>query len=87
MNIIDLKDIQRTDSPIYYRRFYSGILLIEIMAKVVERKIDFKIEMMPTGKKDISITFEQPVDYPLVPLMRELKKYLEELDRSGGLPV
>jgi hypothetical protein len=87
MKIIDLKDIQRTDSPIYYRRFYSGVLSMEIMAKTVESKIDFKIEMMPTGKKDISITFDQPVDYPLVPLMKELKKYLDELDRSGQLPV
>jgi hypothetical protein len=42
---------------------------------------------MPTVKKDISITFDQPVDYPVVPLMRELKKYLNELDRNGELPV
>ncbi len=87
MKIIALKDIERTDSPIYYRRFYSGLLIMDIMAKVVERKINFKIEHMPTGKKDISVTFEQPVDYPLVPLMKELKKYLDELDSIGELPV
>jgi hypothetical protein len=60
---------------------------MEIMAKTIERKIDFKIEIMPTGKKDISITFDKPVDYPLVPLMKELKTYLDELDRCGDLPV
>ncbi len=63
------------------------MLLVEIMAKMVERKIDFKIELMPTGKKHISVTFEQPIDYPLVPLLKELKPYLDELDRSGQLPV
>jgi hypothetical protein len=87
MKIINLEDIQRTDSPIYYRRFYSGVLTMEIMAKTIERKIDFKIELMPTGKKDIVVTFDKTVDYPVVPLMRELKKYLDELDRSGQLPV
>lgn len=87
MKIIGLNKIQRTDSPIYYRRFYSGVLTMEIMSKTVEKKIDFKIELMPTGKKDISVTFEQPVDYPLVPIMKELKPYLDELDRSGQLPV
>ncbi len=87
MKIIDLRDIERTDSPIYYRRFYSGVLHVEIMAKMLERKIDFMIELMPTGKKHISVTFEQPIDYPLVPLLKELKPYLDELDRSGQLPV
>lgn len=87
MKIIDLKQIERKDTPIYYRRFYSGLITMEILNKHIDRKIDFKIEMMPTGKKDISITFEQPVDYPVVPLMRELKQYLDELDKSGKLPV
>ncbi len=87
MKIISLNDVQRTDSPIYYRRFYSGVLSVEIMDKTVKRKIDFKIEHMPTGKKHISVTFEQPVDYPLVPLMKKLKLYLDELDTSGQLPV
>jgi hypothetical protein len=87
MKIIGLRDITRTDSPIYYRRFYSGVLTLEIMAKTVDRKIDFRIELMPTGKKEIAITFDQPVDYPLVPLTKELKVYLDELDKTGQLPV
>lgn len=87
MKIIGLKNIERKDTPIYYRRFYSGLISLEILNKNVDRKIDFKIEIMPTGKKDISITFEQPVDYPVIPLMRELKQYLEDLDRTGKLPV
>ncbi len=87
MKIIGLKEVHRKDTPIYYRRYYSGLVTMEILNKHVDRKIDFKIETMPTGKKDISITFEKPVDYPVVPLMRELKHYLNELDKSGKLPL
>jgi hypothetical protein len=87
MKILGLKNIKRSDSPIYYRRFYSGTISMEILAKTVDRKIDFRIEIMPMGNKEIAVTFDQPVDYPMVPLMKELKLYLEELDKSGQLPV
>ncbi|QQO07529.1 hypothetical protein [Breznakiella homolactica] len=87
MQIIELKDIVRKDHPIYYRRFYTGTIVMEILSKTVERHIDFSVEIMPTGKKEINVTFDQPVDYPMVPLLKKLKTYIDDFDRSGGLPV
>jgi hypothetical protein len=87
MRVLELRDVQRKDTPIYYRRFYTGTLVLELMQKNVERGIDFSVELMPTGHKHITIAFDQPVDYPMVPLLREIKSYIDELDRKGGLPL
>jgi hypothetical protein len=86
MKVLQVKDIERKDVPIYYRRLFSGILVLELLNKTVERAINFTIETKPTGVRDILVTLAEPVDYPLVPLMKEVKKYLNELDDSGGLP-
>jgi hypothetical protein len=86
MKVLSVRDIVRKDVPIYYRRLFSGIAVLELVDQSVERKIDFSIETKPTGQNEISVTFIDPVDYPLVPLVRETKKFLDALDKSGGLP-
>jgi len=86
MKIVQIKDIVRKEVPIYYRRLYSGIAEFELLSKSEERFIDFTIEVKPTGQKDVFVTMPEPVDYPLVPLMRELKKFLVDLDDTGKLP-
>ena len=84
MKIKQIKNIVRKDVPIYYRRLFSGAL--ELMGKDLERNIDFTIETLPTGMNQVSVTIAEPVDYPLVPLMRELKQFISTLDETGGLP-
>jgi hypothetical protein len=86
MKIQAIKDIKRKDVPIYYRRLFSGVAEIELLNKTVERGIDFSIETKPTGQKEISLTLAETVDYPLIPLMRELKNYINDLDEKGALP-
>jgi hypothetical protein len=86
MKILAIKDIERKDVPIYYRRLFTGVAVLDLLNKNVERRIDFLIETKPTGHKEISITLIEPVDYPLVPLMKELKNYVFSLDDSGDLP-
>ncbi|MDR0558347.1 MAG: hypothetical protein LBG43_10890 [Treponema sp.] len=86
MQILEIKNIVRKDVPIYYRMYYSGIASMKLINKSVERKIDFSIETKPTGQKEILITIADPVDYPLIPLIRELKKHIDHLDANGNLP-
>lgn len=86
MKILSLKNVIRKDVPIYYRRLFSGVAVLELIKEPVERRIDFSIETKPTGAKEITITFIDAVDYPLIPLKRELKKFIDHLDVSGGLP-
>jgi hypothetical protein len=55
MQILEIKNIIRKDVPIYYRRLYSGMVVMQMINKSVERKIDFSIETKPTGQKEILI--------------------------------
>jgi hypothetical protein len=86
MKIRQIKNIVRKDVPIYYRRLFTGSLEIELLGKNFERHIDFTIETMPTGVNQVSVAIAEPLDYPLVPLMRELKQFIINLDETGGLP-
>jgi len=86
MKIISIKDMIRKDIPIYYRKLYTGVAVIEMNNGPEDYRIDFSIEYKPTGQKDITVTFIDKIDYPLIPISRELKKFISELETSGALP-
>jgi len=85
MNVVAIKDVVRKDIPIYYRLLYTGVVTIEL-AKAADYRIDFSIEIKPTGKKEINVTFLDEVDYPLVPVLREMKKMIDTMHSNGELP-
>ncbi|MDR0524872.1 MAG: hypothetical protein LBG90_03270 [Spirochaetaceae bacterium] len=87
MRILAIKDVIRKDTPIYYRRFFSGVASIEFLSNTMDRRIDFFIETLPTGHKQIIVTLAEPVDYPLVPLIKALKTTIDALDTDGKLPL
>ena len=87
MKITAIKDLIRKDVPIYYRRLFSGILIIELIDKTVESGIDFTVETKPTGINEVIINRMDNVDYPLLPLTKEVKKFISILDGTGGLPA
>jgi len=86
MKVVEIKSISRKDVPIYYRRLYTGIAVVELINGNAEASIEFQVEHMPTGQKVVAITALEDVDYPLVPLHKELKKFIEALDSDGSLP-
>jgi len=86
MKIITLKDMIRKDVPIYYRKLYTSVAVIELNNKQNEYRIDFSMEIKPTGQKEFNVNFIDAVDYPLVPVVKELKKYIAELEAADGLP-
>ncbi|MDR0403066.1 MAG: hypothetical protein LBH35_05690 [Treponema sp.] len=86
MKILEFKNIVRKDVPIYYRRLFSGTAVLELVNKPIDLPLNFSIEDKPTGSKEIIVTLNEKVDYPLVPLINELKKYIDNLDASGALP-
>jgi hypothetical protein len=86
MTVAAIKDIIRKDIPIYYRLLYTGVATIELSGKQADYRIDFSIEIKPTGKKEITVTFLDEVDYPLVPILREMKKMIDAMHSNGELP-
>ncbi|MDR1468106.1 MAG: hypothetical protein LBT00_02305 [Spirochaetaceae bacterium] len=86
MTVKQLKNIVRKDVPIYYKMFYNAVAEIELPGQVVETAIEFSLEMKPTGVKEIVVTVEDGIDYPLVPLKAALKAVILALDRDAKLP-
>ncbi|MCL2834590.1 MAG: hypothetical protein FWD78_15580 [Treponema sp.] len=86
MKIIEIKNIVRKDVPIYYKRFYKGNLVLDIMDKQDEIPVEFSIEHKPTGHTEIEASFAKEINYPLVPLMKELKTFIADLESNRKLP-
>ena len=86
MKVISIKDMIRKDYPIYYRKLYTGVAVIELNKGPADYRIDFSIEYKPTGQKDIAVIFIDAIDYPLIPINRELKKIISDMESKDGLP-
>lgn len=86
MKILEIKDIQCDEVPLYYRRKYKGCAVIEIPLRVVETPIDFIIETGPTGKQDIQVMLQGAIEYPLLPVLKSLKSFVISMDKEGQLP-
>jgi hypothetical protein len=86
MRIVTIKDIIRKDVPIYYRLLYTGVAVIELKADPADFRIDFSVEIKPTGQIEVGVTFLDEVDYPLLPVIKELKVLIETMHTNGTLP-
>lgn len=87
MTVVDIKEMVRKDVPIYYRRMYDGKAVVEFAGQKHDMKINWTIETSPLGIKETVISMTEKIDYPLLPLIREIKKKIESLDSEGKLPL
>jgi hypothetical protein len=86
MKVVEIKGLERKDLPIYYRREFCGQAVLELMDKTQEKRLEFVIEHKPMGGVDIHVSLLDPVDYPLLPIVKSLKTFILELDKRGNLP-
>jgi hypothetical protein len=87
MKVLEIRQLIRKDVPIYYRRLFSGTLVVELVeGKTSEGAIDFIVETKPTGINEVIVTCMPKIDYPLIPLKKEVNKFITILDETGGLP-
>jgi len=86
MKVVDISNIQRKENLLYYRREYSGEATIELLANTLVAPIDFVLEQRPIGGYAVHVSLADSVDYPLVPIVSELKAFIAELDLKGVLP-
>ncbi len=86
MRIVDLQNISRKETPIFYRRVYTAQAVIESNGNRSEKKVQFAVEHRPVGGVDIQIESLDKLDYPLIPVVRELKTFITDLDKRGSLP-
>jgi hypothetical protein len=86
MKVMNVKDIVRKDIPIYYRLLYTGVAVVELANGISDYRIDFSIEVKPTGQIEVGVSFLDTIDYPLVPVTKELKNHITTMHINGTLP-
>ncbi len=85
MKLSEIANIIKKDIPLHYRNEYTANAVFDLGGKTLSRRIEFVVEMSPIGAKDIRINFVDPIDYPLVPVLKSLKEEIHLLDRKGSL--
>ncbi|HTH13364.1 MAG TPA: hypothetical protein VMB23_03135 [Spirochaetia bacterium] len=86
MQLNQIADIVKKKVALHYRNEYSANAVFDLAdGKSLVRRIEFVVEMSPLGSKDIRINFVDPIDYPLVPVLKSLKDQITVLDRKGSL--
>jgi hypothetical protein len=86
MQVIELRDLRRKDTPLHYIREFQALAVLETSTGPREAPLAFTVERKPIGPPDISVRFLEEPDWPLLPLIRSVKDLILGLDRNGGLP-
>lgn len=86
MKIVDLSNILRKETHIYYRREFKADATVEIMGRARTFPVEFVLEHKPTGAVEVNATIAADIDYPLMPVVAMLKTYIGDLDKRGALP-
>lgn len=88
MQILNLKNIKRTEGVIYYRRQYSADAEVQLPNQVEDLPISFTIETNPIGMKEFELEIDRSkLNYPLLPIRKALKDYILSKDEQGELPI
>jgi hypothetical protein len=86
MRIVELLNISRKENPILYRRIYTAQAVLETQQGQTQKKVQFIVEHRPVGGVDIHVEILDSLECPLIPVVRELKTYIADLDKKGSLP-
>jgi hypothetical protein len=87
MKVVGLNNLSKKESPIHYRRVFSGSAVFEILgAHTPEKQVEFTIEHHAHGTPSVHVRLAEHVDYPLLPLLSQLKQHIRDMDKRGHLP-
>jgi hypothetical protein len=85
MVVSKLVDIERKESHIYYMQDFTATMVYSVVGKEKKGRIAFSVEHKPTGEMVISVRFIDDVDYPLLPLIIDLKTTIKKLIETNEL--
>jgi len=86
MKVLEIRDLAKKDTPLHYRNEYTGMALLETPSKQpLQSRIRFTLERKATGGVDISVKLVDDINYPIMPVIRNLKEFIGDLDRKGKL--
>ncbi len=88
MKILELKQIEPEHGQVYYRRKFTAVASMEILAKEIDIPVHFTIETGPLGDKKIEFgEIKGDFNYPILPIVKSLREYVKRMDNEGALPL
>ena len=85
MVVSKLVDIERKESHIYYMQDFTATMVYSVVGKEKKGRISFCVEHKPTGEMVISVRFIDDIDYPLLPVIIDLKTTIKKLIETNEL--
>lgn len=86
MKVVDLTNVRRKETPLYYRKEFKADAILEFMEETTSYTVEFVLEHKATGGVDIRVTLTEDLDYPLMPIVANLKRYILDMHERGSLP-
>jgi len=87
MNVVELTNLVRKESPLLYRRTYTATAVLSHPSATEDsRRIEFVLEHSPLGPVHIRVKFLDEPDTPVVPVIEALESRIRELEERGELP-
>ncbi len=85
MTIKQLDNVQKKDSFLYYRNEYSADAFFEFgnNSGIEKARVEFSIEKTAIGETRINVNISTQINYPILPAIKELKKYVVEKQAEG----
>jgi hypothetical protein len=86
MIVVELLNLHRKDIPLHYRKEFTGEAVLDLMNRKIQAPVEFVVERKPFGAAEVRVQVLGAVEYPLLPIIRDLKIYIADLDSRGQLP-
>jgi hypothetical protein len=85
MKVVELKELSKREATIHYIKEYTAVAVLESNHGRTEADIAFTLELKALGPPGVSVRVLDPVDWPLLPVMRAIRAYIVDLEGSGRL--
>lgn len=87
MRVLEINQLEKGEGWIYYMQRYKGNAVIEIPGQQLDVPVSFSIEIGPLGDKKIEVDdISNAINYPVFPIMKALREYINILSKEGSLP-
>jgi hypothetical protein len=83
MQVLELKDIVKKDMAIDYRRVYTATAVLDFSGPPVEVRVELALEHTPLSDVKIGVTLLDDLDYPVLPVVKEIKAAARVLQQKG----
>ena len=86
MKVLELINLKRKETHLYYRKEFKADAVLQFMQQTSSTPIEFTLEHKPMGGVEVRIVMVDELDYPLMPIVADLKRFILEMHDHGSLP-